>query len=249
MLKNEKKRIQKIIQLLEKNDEDEETLIAHINEAEHIFFKCFKNENKIKNQIINTYFIPYVSLLCEKLSNDRSSSNSSNNNNNNNSMNENYIFKEKLIVIILSFLYSIVRINKNYAYLVVSFLVNLLEEKDYIAKIVEYLKKINIYLLNGLLFSKKKIHFRNGNSNESSSGNENGKNNNKNEYYTNDETHLDNLKQGFNDYVTLKAKVFNMLSNYQFSSYINDNPYKYDIIKNLMTILTKEIFFFFYILK
>ncbi|CRH02610.1 conserved Plasmodium protein, unknown function [Plasmodium relictum] len=205
MLKNKKKKIQKIIQFLESNEEDEKILVDHINEIEQIFFECFNNENKKKSKIINTYVIPYVNLLLERI---------------NNPDNKNHMLKERLLTRVLTFFSSILRINKNYSYLIISYFVNLIEQKYYLIKIIEYLKKLIIYLLKGLLFSK-------------------------NFFYD----CLDNVKQGFHNYVILKSKVFNILTNFYFDKYLIENPYKYDLIKNLMLILSKEILFFFHILK
>ncbi|KAI4834903.1 symplekin domain-containing protein [Plasmodium brasilianum] len=220
MLKSKKSRIQKIIQVLENNEEDEKTLIMHINEIEQIFFECFNNENKKNSRIIHIYVIPYVNLLLERV-------------HSHDGKNNTISFKERLITRILTFCCSILRINKSYSYLVISYFVNLFEEKYYIVKIIEYLKKIIIYLLKGLLFSKICLCAKDDDDDD-----DNYRNNN-----------LNNIKQGFHNYVILKSKVFNVLMNFHFYKWITDNPYKYDLIKNLMLILTKEILFFFHVLK
>ncbi|GAB69017.1 hypothetical protein PCYB_144450 [Plasmodium cynomolgi strain B] len=223
--KNKKCRIQKIIQLLENNEEDEQTLIPYIIEIEQIFFECFNNEKKKKRRIINTYVIPYVNLLLERVDNGDAKIN--------------YPFRDKLLTRILTFLSSVLRINKNYAHLVVSYFVNLIEQKYYVVKIVDHLKKIIIPLLKGLIFSKACLHDFGDSS-----------------LYDNDEereeekrNEVNNIKQGFHNYVILKSKIFNILTNFHFDKGATENPYKYDLIKNLMLILTKEVLFFFHILK
>ncbi|VUZ98893.1 conserved Plasmodium protein, unknown function [Plasmodium vivax] len=223
--KNKKWRIQKIIQLLENNEEDEQTLIPHIIEIEQIFFECFNNENKKNRRIINTYVIPYVNLLLDRIDNGDAKINCP--------------FREKLLTRVLTFLSSVLRINKNYAHLVVSYFVNLIEQKYYVVQIVDHLKKIIIPLLKGLLFSKGCLRDCGDSS-----------------LYDNDEereeekrNEVNNIKQGFHNYVILKSKIFNILANFHFDKGVTENPYKYDLIKNLMLILTKEILFFFHILK
>ncbi|GAW83563.1 hypothetical protein, conserved [Plasmodium gonderi] len=220
MVNKKKSRIQKIIQLLE-NNEDDKTLTPHIIEIEQIFFECFNNENKINRRIINTYVIPFVNTLLERTDNEDAKINCPR--------------KEKLLERILIFFSSILRINKNYAYLIVSYFVNLIEQKSYIVKIIDHLKKIIIHLLKGLLFSNYYFHKENDSS-----------------IYENEEdkkNELNNIKQGFHNYVILKSKIFNILTNFHFDKSVSENPYKYDLIKNLMLILTKEILFFFHILK
>ncbi|SBT80868.1 conserved Plasmodium protein, unknown function [Plasmodium malariae] len=175
----------------------------------------------LKNsRIIHIYVIPYVNLLLERV-------------HSHDGKNNTISFKERLITRILTFCCSILRINKSYSYLVISYFVNLFEEKYYIVKIIEYLKKIIIYLLKGLLFSKICLCAKDDDDDD-----DNYRNNN-----------LNNIKQGFHNYVILKSKVFNVLMNFHFYKWITDNPYKYDLIKNLMLILTKEILFFFHVLK
>ncbi|KJP87216.1 hypothetical protein AK88_03133 [Plasmodium fragile] len=223
--KNKKCRVQKIIQLLENNEEDEQTLIPHIIEIEQIFFECFNNENKKNRSIINTYVIPYVNLLLERVDNGDAKINCP--------------FREKLLTRILTFLSSVLRINKNYAHLVVSYFVNLIEQKYYVVKIVDHLKKIIIPLLKGLIFSKVCLH---------DSG-DNSLYDNHEEREQEKKNELNNVKQGFHNYVILKSKIFNILTNFHFDKGVTENPYKYDLIKNLMLILTKEILFFFHILK
>ncbi|ANQ10813.1 Uncharacterized protein PCOAH_00055100 [Plasmodium coatneyi] len=224
--RNRKCRIQKIIQLLENDEEDEQSLIPHIIDIEQIFFECFNNENKKNRRIINTYVIPYVNLLLERVDNGDAKVNCP--------------FREKLLTRILTFLSSVLRINKNYAHLVVSYFVNLIEQKYYVVKIVDHLKKIIIPLLKGLIFSKGCLHDCGDNTS----------------FYDNDEereeekrNEVNNIKQGFHNYVILKSKIFNILTNFHFDKGVTENPYKYDLIKNLMLILTKEILFFFHILK
>ncbi|CAA9990974.1 conserved Plasmodium protein, unknown function [Plasmodium knowlesi strain H] len=223
--KKKKCRIQKIIQLLENNEEDEQSLIPHIIEIEQIFFECFNNENKKNRRIINTYVIPYVNLLLDRVDKGDAKIN--------------FPFKEKLLTRTLTFLSSVLRINRNYAHLVVSYFVNLIEQKYYVVKIVEHLKKIIIPLLKGLIFWKGYLHdcadtsiYDNDEEREEEKKNE-----------------LNNIKQGFHNYAILKSKIFNILTNFHFDKGITENPYKYELIKNLMLILTKEILFFFHILK
>ncbi|SBS98292.1 conserved Plasmodium protein, unknown function [Plasmodium ovale curtisi] len=224
MLKSKKRKIQKAIKVLEGNEEDEKILITHINEVEQIFFECFTNENKKKRKIINTYVIPYVNLLVERVGSDNGGNNAT--------------FRENILTRILTFLSSILRINKNYSHLVISYFVNLIGHKHYIVKIVQHLKKIVIFLIKGLLFSRVRFHTEDKVNDCRNNGNRDDEMNN-----------LRNVKEGFHHFVILKSKLFNILVNYQFDKSINENPYKYELIKNLMLILTKEILFYFHILK
>ncbi|CXJ20735.1 conserved Plasmodium protein, unknown function [Plasmodium berghei] len=230
MLKIQKKGIGKIIHVLESNEESEDVLITNINEIEQIFLKCFRNENKKNRKIINTYIIPYISILLERI-------------NNGSGYNDNHIFKEKLMNRILTFFFSLIRINKNYSYLIISYFVNLIEEKHYLVKIIEYLKKTIIYLLKGLLFVRASLY------NDINKTIENVDGDPATVVFDEKQHELDQIKEGFHSYVILKSKIFNILLNYNFEKYIKENPYKYDIIKNLMLIFTKEILYFFHILR
>ncbi|SCM26419.1 conserved Plasmodium protein, unknown function [Plasmodium chabaudi chabaudi] len=230
MLKINKKRISKIIQVLESNEESEDVLVTNINEIEQIFLKCFRNENEKNRKIINTYIIPYISILLERI-------------NNGSGYNDNHIFKEKLMIRILTFFFSLIRINKNYSYLIISYFVNLIEEKHYLVKIIEYLKKTIIYLLKGLLFVRTSLY------NDTDKTIENVDGDPPTVVFDEKRHELEQIKEGFHSYVILKSKIFNILLNYNFEKYIKENPYKYDIIKNLMLIFTKEILYFFHILR
>ncbi|CAD2104752.1 conserved Plasmodium protein, unknown function [Plasmodium vinckei lentum] len=230
MLKIKKKGIAKIIQVLESNEENEDVLITNINEIEQIFLKCFRNENEKNRKIINTYIIPYISILLERI-------------NNGSGYNDNHIFKEKLMTRILTFFFSLIRINKNYSYLIISYFVNLIEEKHYLVKIIEYLKKTIIYLLKGLLFVRTSLYNGTDKIVENVDGDP------PTVVFDEKRHELEQIKEGFHSYVILKSKIFNILLNYNFEKYIKENPYKYDIIKNLMLIFTKEILYFFHILR
>ncbi|KOB89062.1 hypothetical protein PFDG_04134 [Plasmodium falciparum Dd2] len=215
MYKNKKRIILKAIKFLEKKDEkDEEKITEVINEVEQIFLHCIKNDKDLCNKnIINTYIIPYMNLLLEKLLFYDEDNNVKNNF-------EILSNKVDLLSRVLMFLSCIIKINKDYSYLIISYYVNLLESKFHLIKIIEHLKNIILHILKGLLFSSNVIH-----------------------------NELDNIKRGIQDYVLLKCKIFNMVINFYFNPFLYNHPYKFILIKNLMLIITKEVNFYLHILK
>ncbi|SOV16316.1 conserved Plasmodium protein, unknown function [Plasmodium gaboni] len=215
MCKDKKKKILKAIKVLEKKDEkEEEKLIELINEVDQIFLHCLKNDEDIYNKkIINTYIIPYMNLLLERLLFYYKDDGMNNNM-------EDISNKVNILSHVLIFLSSIIKINKKYSYIIICYYVNLLESKYHLIKIVENIKNIILHLLRGLLFSFDIIY-----------------------------NELENIKRGIQNYVLLKCKLFNMIINFHFNPFLYNHPYKYILIKNLFLIITKEIIFYFHILK